>query len=96
MPIYEYECRGCGNQFEVLVLPNRPSSPKCPECEGEDLERVPTGFAVNSPELSKARVKKAREARKASRNFKDQQVAEREHLIEHVSEHQERVRNTKT
>jgi len=96
MPIYEYECRGCGNQFELLVLPNRPTPAICPECQGEDLERLPTGFAVSSSEMTRERVKKAREARKASKNFKDQQVAEREHLIEHVTEHQDAVRNTKT
>jgi putative FmdB family regulatory protein len=39
MPIYEYECRGCGRTFEKLV--QRGVEPTaCPTCEGEDFERV--------------------------------------------------------
>ena len=39
MPIYEYECRGCGWTFEKLV--QRGVEPTaCPACEREDLERL--------------------------------------------------------
>ena len=31
MPIYEYICRKCGNEFEVLVF-NKDEKPECPEC----------------------------------------------------------------
>ena len=48
MPIYEYECRGCGHQFEFLLLPANPDAPSCPECKGQDLERVISMFAVSS------------------------------------------------
>ena len=48
MPIYEYECRGCGHQFEFLVLPTNPTAPVCPSCKGEALERVLSMFAVSS------------------------------------------------
>lgn len=46
MPIYEYECRGCGHQFEFLLLPS--TSPACPACASVDLERVLSLFAVSS------------------------------------------------
>jgi putative FmdB family regulatory protein len=37
MPLFEYECRTCGHQFEALVLGAR--KPICPKCKGEDLEK---------------------------------------------------------
>ena len=46
MPLYDYECRGCGHRFEALV---RPSSPAvCPSCQGQDLEQLLSLFAVSS------------------------------------------------
>jgi putative FmdB family regulatory protein len=85
MPIYEYECRTCHEEFEVLVL--KGTVPACPSCKGQDLERLLSGFAVSTAELSQARVKAARNASRRSANFRDKQVAEAEHLIEHVTEH---------
>lgn len=37
MPLFEYECRKCGNQFEALVIGAR--KPACPKCKSEDLEK---------------------------------------------------------
>ena len=47
MPIYEYECRACGNRFEAIVRMN--DSPACPSCKSEDLERLISMFAVDAP-----------------------------------------------
>ena len=47
MPIYEYECRGCGHRFEAIVRSNE--SPACPSCQGVDLERLISMFAVDAP-----------------------------------------------
>lgn len=85
MPIYEYECRTCHEEFELLVL--KDTVPACPACKGQDLERLLSGFSVNSPELSRARVKAARKMARSNRNFVDKQVAEAEHIHEHVTEH---------
>ncbi|MBM3819655.1 MAG: zinc ribbon domain-containing protein [Acidimicrobiia bacterium] len=87
MPIYEYECRACGHQFEFLLLPTAKETPACPECHGADLEKLPTGFALSTTELTKARVKKARAQHQSGKNFKDKQVAEQEHIQEHVREY---------
>ncbi len=38
MPIYEYSCNDCDNQFEVLVRGE--DSPACPSCESRDLKRL--------------------------------------------------------
>ena len=46
MPIYEYECRGCQHRFELLVLAS--TVPACPACQGQELERVVSLFAVSS------------------------------------------------
>src|SRR5262245_2549595 len=47
MPIYEYECSGCGHRFEYLVLPSSPT-PECPECQHKDLKRLISLCAVSS------------------------------------------------
>ncbi|MCR4667281.1 MAG: zinc ribbon domain-containing protein [Desulfovibrio sp.] len=38
MPIYEYGCRKCGREFEELVRSG--STPKCPDCGSEDVEKL--------------------------------------------------------
>ncbi len=85
MPIYEYECRVCHTEFELLVL--KDTVPACPSCKGQDLERLLSGFAVSTEEMSRARVKKARSQARHSRNFVDKQISEAQHLHEHVTEH---------
>jgi putative FmdB family regulatory protein len=37
MPIYEYVCRDCGSEFEVLVRGDE--KPSCPKCQGAKLTR---------------------------------------------------------
>ena len=32
MPIFEYECKKCGHQFEALLKSASSPAPKCPEC----------------------------------------------------------------
>ena len=86
MPIFEYRCKACGHEFEFLLLPAASKTAACPECASEDLEKVLSGFAVKSAELSQARVQKARAAMKQSRNVVDRQTAESEHIREHVTE----------
>lgn len=51
MPIYEYECRGCGRRFSVLVLkPGAAGGARCPKCGGADLERLMSRFATAQSE----------------------------------------------
>jgi putative FmdB family regulatory protein len=44
MPLFEFECRACGHHFEYLTRDGR--SPACPSCEGEDLQKLLSVFAV--------------------------------------------------
>ena len=48
MPIYEYTCKACENQFEALVRKNE--TPTCSKCGSPDLERLISMPAVNSDE----------------------------------------------
>jgi putative FmdB family regulatory protein len=38
MPMYEYVCRSCEHTFETLVFDGE--QVECPECHGEQLERL--------------------------------------------------------
>ena len=38
MPIYEYNCRACSNQFEALARGSK--VPVSPKCKSEDLEKL--------------------------------------------------------
>jgi len=46
MPIYEYRCRACDREFEVLVQGSR--KPVCPACGGKKLEKKLSVFAVST------------------------------------------------
>ncbi len=35
MPIYEYECQGCGKLHEIMQKITEPPVAKCPDCGGE-------------------------------------------------------------
>jgi putative FmdB family regulatory protein len=87
VPIYEYACRACGRQFEHLLLPAATTEPVCPECGGRDLERLLSGFAMSTIELTKARVKAARKQHAQSKETKDKQIAEAEYTRHHMEDH---------
>jgi putative FmdB family regulatory protein len=81
MPIYEYECRGCGHQFEMLLLKDMVA--ECPSCQSRELEQLLSGFAVSSEAMRLANVKAARRQFATSSNYRDQKVAEAEEIREH-------------
>lgn len=46
MPLYEYECLECGDQFEKLIRsPADASNLKCPECGSDHLAERFSSFA---------------------------------------------------
>jgi len=87
MPILEYSCRSCGHQFEFLKLPAATAAPRCPACQGEDLERLLSGFAMSTRDLTKSRVKAARTQFAQSQSTKDKQIAEAEYVQHHMEDH---------
>ena len=42
MPLFEYECRACGQHFEYLTRDGQ--SPSCPACAGVDLQKLLSVF----------------------------------------------------
>jgi putative FmdB family regulatory protein len=47
MPLYEYRCIACGEQFELLIL-NASPVVACPSCHSATVERIFSTFAVSS------------------------------------------------
>jgi putative FmdB family regulatory protein len=52
MPLFEYQCRGCGQQFEQLTRAGQ--TPACPGCKSEDLQKLLSVFAVGAQGGEKA------------------------------------------
>ena len=51
MPIYEYQCHGCGRRVSLLVIaPSTASAPRCPRCGSESLSRLMSRFATTKSE----------------------------------------------
>lgn len=46
MPLYEYACKTCAHQFELLVRASE--APACPACHGASLERKLSVFAAHT------------------------------------------------
>jgi putative FmdB family regulatory protein len=46
MPLYEYSCRDCDSQFELLVRGSE--QPHCPECESDQLEKLLSAPAAHT------------------------------------------------
>ena len=57
MPLFDFKCRRCGLQFEALVRTGHP--PVC-SCGADDLEQLPSGFAVSSATSRKANLEAVR------------------------------------
>lgn len=83
MPIFEYECRGCGHEFERLVRSG--DTPTCPECNSADLEKLLSLSSVSTPAMRAAALQKARIAGRPKR--RDQEIAHAEEVRQHMEEH---------
>ena len=46
MPLYEYQCRQCGKQYEELIFGD--AKPECPVCKSKDAEKLMSVVAVGS------------------------------------------------
>jgi putative FmdB family regulatory protein len=79
MPIYEFSCRSCAQQFETLVRTG--DVPQCPSCAGQDLERIISLFAVNSEGTRSIALAEGR--RRASKTAGEKAVAQREYEAKH-------------
>jgi putative FmdB family regulatory protein len=82
MPLYDFRCRACQEEFEALVRPG--STAACPACASVDLERLVTGFSfsVRSGGLSPAARKAVQKQQSAQRRDQAayQHEIEKKHL----------------
>lgn len=71
VPIYEFECAGCGTRFEELVRAGEPAP--CPQCKSSEVERryspigerrVPVGLFGGAAAESNSRRKQREERRR--------------------------------
>ena len=70
MPLFDFRCTSCGNEFEALVRGQ--ATPACPRCASKDLERMMSLPAIKS-DTTKAKALRSAKQR-------DQKLgAEREH-----------------
>jgi putative FmdB family regulatory protein len=83
MPIYEYECRGCGHRFEYLVLTSSPTA-QCPSCRKKDLKQLISLCAVSSETSRQANLSAAH--KKAAGVRKEKQNQDHTHLHEHFED----------
>jgi putative FmdB family regulatory protein len=61
MPLYEFSCRSCAEQFEALIRSNEVGV-SCPQCGSTDVERLLSMFAVSSEATRQANLARARQA----------------------------------
>lgn len=69
MPIYEYECGQCRQQFEYFMLPSSPAA-KCPGCGTTDLKQMISLSAVSSENSRHANLTAAHKKAAAVRHGK--------------------------
>ncbi|GBD32369.1 MAG: hypothetical protein KatS3mg081_1892 [Gemmatimonadales bacterium] len=68
MPIYDFRCKGCGAQFELLVRGQ--DAPQCPSCKSRELDRlisVPNLVTPTTRRQSMRSAKKREESRAKER-----------------------------
>lgn len=79
MPLFEYRCKGCGAEFELLV--RKGDRPACASCGGADLEKLLSGVAIKSESTHALALKAARkrDAKQGAENAR----AQREYELHH-------------
>ena len=85
MPLYDYSCKKCGHEFEVLVRPGSSDPLACTACRSDDIERLLSGFAVSSEHTRANNLKAGRKY--YAKDRKDQAMAQLEYEKHHREEH---------
>lgn len=80
MPIFEYACKRCGKEFEVLVRPAT-AAPACPACQHTELEKLISAPAIKSESTHGLAMKAAqkRDKKQGSENARVQREYELNH-----------------
>jgi putative FmdB family regulatory protein len=79
VPLFDYKCGQCGEEFEALVRGG--DAPSCPRCGDQNVEKQISLFAVSSDQTRKASLKIAK--RKAQQTARDKAIADAEEIRNH-------------
>ncbi len=79
MPIYEYTCKGCGEEFELLL--RHDTTAACPACQREDIERHLSLTAIKSSGTHGLAMRAAKKRDRAQ--GREQMAAQREYELNH-------------
>ena len=79
MPLYEYRCRDCAHEFEMLIRTG--TTPVCPSCHRDALDRLLSVFGVATESTRQSAMTKARAGGEKVR--REQAVAEQERMAHH-------------
>jgi putative FmdB family regulatory protein len=79
MPLFDFRCRQCGQEFEALV---RTGSPATCSCGSDDLEQLPSGFAVSSSTTRKVNLDAVRA--KGAQARKEKLRADHSYMQKHI------------
>ena len=86
MPIFEYRCSACADEFEHLVLNSSPD-PECPSCGSQDIEKLMSMSSVSSEQSRRAASRDIRARNRALR--KDHGREEVKRVEAHARDHDE-------
>jgi len=54
MPVYEYQCKACGETFDLFVRSaTQRTEPACPKCGSTKVEKAVSLFGVGSSSASR-------------------------------------------
>jgi putative FmdB family regulatory protein len=79
VPIYDFKCLDCGEQFEALVL--KGGTPGCPACHSARLEQLISMFSVDSASIRQANISLAR--KQNAKGQRDKAIADAEAIRNH-------------
>ena len=92
MPIFEYRCSGCGDEFEHLVLKSSPV-PSCPSCGSPELEKIMSISSVSSEHSQRRASLDVRARNRALRRDWDHEEVKR--MESHARDHDDTERGRK-
>lgn len=78
MPLYDYRCKACHAEFELLVRSS--TEPRCPHCASTELERAAVSRIAPAGKIEAIRMSNRRAAA-AQGHFSNLSPAERQKLL---------------